>query len=1102
MINIKFINATNVELIKHGNPYQITYTLNNNEFTCNDNFFSKDNSNCYYFKLSANSNNVQVSGIIDSVSTSGQYSNLFNNCSQIKKADKLILSPTTLVDGCYRGMFYGCSSLIAPPTLPATNLAPSCYMYMFQKCYSLTSAPDLPATSLANCCYSRMFSSCSGLSNVNVSFANWNASISATFNWLSGVAASGTFKGPIDLDMTTNDISHVPSGWTVNKYIPKNRPYFTVLSRGKYPLWFRIDVDGEPSYPQTIYYRINGTGSWQQYSFYQGVGDSLQIPIGDYVELSGTGSGWSDNSTNVRYFVATNGQMDVGGNILSLVNMNETLSRGEFTYLFYKNSLLIDASNLKLPSTTSQNCYRYMFAGCSNLTAAPALPATSLVSTCYYHMFQDCTSLSTAPQLPATEFQQGCYWSMFSGCTSLTAAPVLSATTLAPNCYNYMFYGCSNLKYVTAYFRSWGQTSNWLSGVKNAGTFTKYKSLPQERGPSYIPSSWFTVNIKEPYFPVPIKFTSTGNTKIALNKLGEPNISTIRYSKNGGAWTDYTFGQSVVSTFGDGRQITFTPGEEISLANNNYVELSGNGKFSKNTKNRYQFSTSGQGTLSLSGTVHGFTSGQYIEDDYEYNSLFQDCKNIVDATQLQLPQNTTKWCYANMFLGCTNLTGAPVLTAASLADWCYSSMFAMCYNLSSTPTLKVEILKPHCYSNMFQSCINLQNPTNLSSQAVSNWSYNAMFEGCIKVNAAEQWWLPDETLTSGCYSSMYRFCSTTDAPYLPSESFAKYCYDFMFDRSTVSSVQVEFEQWPSDIATSCWLRDVSPTGTFICPSALPTSIQYRTSNPSTSFPLTWDVWNYQTMPLTFRTKEYCRIELVKVGSPNTVTLYYSKDYGKNWTRFYPNTPISLFGGEHVSFSGTTEHFSKKDLGTLDTADFYRFSTSGTTSLRVYGNIMSLVNNQTTITDNSQFAYLFAGCSGISDARRLNLPATTLAENCFLAMFSGCTNLSRGLKVLPATTLPGYAYHWMFASCTSLSIAPHIKATTLGQASLQNMFRGCTNLQEINVDFTSWYGGGEIATYNWVLGVDSELVGTFYKPTNLTEQFGDSYIPTDWQVEDK
>lgn len=66
---------------------------------------------------------------------------------------------------------------------------------------------------------------------------------------------------------------------------------------------------------------------------------------------------------------------------------------------------------------------------------------------CYAVMFNGCTSLTIAPALPATTLSIGCYMGMFNGCTSLTGIPALPATTLPDYCYAYMFYDCSSLKF-------------------------------------------------------------------------------------------------------------------------------------------------------------------------------------------------------------------------------------------------------------------------------------------------------------------------------------------------------------------------------------------------------------------------------------------------------------------------------------------------------------------------------------------------------------------------------------------------------------------------------------------------------------------------------
>ena len=101
----------------------------------------------------------------------------------------------------------------------------------------------------------------------------------------------------------------------------------------------------------------------------------------------------------------------------------------------------------ELPATTlAEDCYKSMFFGCTSLTAAPELPATTLAEECYHNMFVDCTSLTVAPELPATTLAVACYWNMFHGCTNLTSAPELPATTLTMSCYTNMFVDCVNLK--------------------------------------------------------------------------------------------------------------------------------------------------------------------------------------------------------------------------------------------------------------------------------------------------------------------------------------------------------------------------------------------------------------------------------------------------------------------------------------------------------------------------------------------------------------------------------------------------------------------------------------------------------------------------------
>ena len=133
-----------------------------------------------------------------------------------------------------------------------------------------------------------------------------------------------------------------------------------------------------------------------------------------------------------------------------------------YSFMFYGCTSLTAAPSL--PATTlADYCYGSMFYGCTSLTAAPSLPATTLADYCYGSMFYGCTSLTAAPSLPATTLASFCYRSMFGGCTSLTTAPSLPATTLASFCYNSMFYGCTSLKLSTT----------------ASGTYTKSYRIPK-----------------------------------------------------------------------------------------------------------------------------------------------------------------------------------------------------------------------------------------------------------------------------------------------------------------------------------------------------------------------------------------------------------------------------------------------------------------------------------------------------------------------------------------------------------------------------------------------------------------------------------------------
>ena len=96
-----------------------------------------------------------------------------------------------------------------------------------------------------------------------------------------------------------------------------------------------------------------------------------------------------------------------------------------------------------------------------------------------------------------------------------------------------------------------------------------------------------------------------------------------------------------------------------------------------------------------------------------------------------------------------------------------------------------------------------------------------------------------------------------------------------------------------------------------------------------------------------------------------------------------------------------------------------------------------------------------------------LPATTLADNCYFRMFRYCSSLTDA-PLLPAPTLANYCYYQIFANCSSLS--------------------------SMNVNFT--YTDGDM-TYYWLQNVAA--AGTFTCPTGASIRRGDSGIPNGWSI---
>ena len=194
-------------------------------------------------------------------------------------------------------------------------------------------------------------------------------------------------------------------------------------------------------------------------------------------------------------------------------------------------------------------------------------------------------------------------------------------------------------------------------------------------------------------------------------------------------------------------------------------------------------------------------------------------------------------------------------------------------------------------------------------------------------------------------------------------------------------------------------------------------------------------------PQTFKMTEY---DGYKISG-----LEYSVNNG-DWT--------TLEAGTGVTFGGSNGNLRLRGTNLKGTSVTGQYSTITFTDSNVpvacTGDIRTLLdwNNYTTVnTENAMFIKLFENCSVLTSAPEL--PATSLAYNCYYCMFLGCTNLKSAPK-LPAPTLTTCCYYCMFAMCTNLKTAPELPAKISQRECYARMFSGCTNLKsaELSIEF--------------------------------------------------
>ena len=376
---------------------------------------------------------------------------------------------------------------------------------------------------------------------------------------------------------------------------------------------------------------------------------SFTIPAGKSLWVrSNQMSTWYYES-NYFYFNSTdNGGIELGGNIMSLIN-SSTMPNYCFYRLFYSlKALSAIKSDFTLPVNLSDYCYQNMFNGCTSLTTVPTdlLSATTLKYACYNGMFSNCTSLTNTPSLPATTLKQYCYQDMFYGCTSLTSAPALPATTLASSCYTQMFNGCTSLTSAPALPATTLTSNCYQNMFYGCTSLTTAPSLPA---------------------------TTLANSCYNGMFRDCSNLTNIPATLPATTLAPYCY----QSMFNGCHNITTAPAlPATTLASNCYNSM----------------------FISCSALVTAPSLPAITLTDNCYQEMFRGCSALVNAPATLPATTLARYCYRGMFYGCESLTTAPTLPATTLVDYCYVEMFRECYNLNNITMLATNIAN-NCFDD-------------------------------------------------------------------------------------------------------------------------------------------------------------------------------------------------------------------------------------------------------------------------------------------------------------------------------------------------------------------------------------------------------------------
>ena len=597
---------------------------------------------------------------------------------------------------------------------------------------------------------------------------NDNGTFSSTGNFsLSGNIMSliygDEFVGKTSLADYTNVFANLFFNCTHLKSISNGLLPATILSKQCYSHLFS-NCTGITSLPKGLLPSTNLAYKCYEYMFFNCVGiTSLPLGLLPATDLkdfcySGMFYGSGIKSIPSRFLTSTN------------------LAEGCYSSMFSKTKVTSIPPNLLPATTLSINCYYRLFCQ-TKITSVPAglLHATNLADCCYQEIFSECERLKLADiVLPATNVNNTwAYYRMFFNCTNLLEPPTIKATSVSGNNpFGEMFYGCQQMKYLVCDMLnepSSSISSNWLNGVAATGTFYKNPNATWDQtitpGTSTVPSGWTITDIPTANY---LKFTTVddnGSTYAFSN-------SGLEYSIDGGEWTTLSANTNTPNV-PKGSNIRFR-GHLIPNGSKGIGTFSSSGKFD----------AEGDLMTLLYGEYYVGQTNKYA--NYMFGELFMD-SNVVDATNLVIPNAMGDYYYYRMFYRCMSLKSAPLLPFSQVGYNSCNSMFFKCMSLTTIQPMTIESINTRSMTSMFNNCQSLVDASMITITSEKSRSCYNMFNMCKNLKKSPI--IKGDITSSSCERMFYGCSNLSDVTYLGTTS-------------------------PSSSNSRNWMQNVAATGTF------------------------------------------------------------------------------------------------------------------------------------------------------------------------------------------------------------------------------------------------------------------------------------------------